>query len=119
MDTNGYWMCVEHSEQSSSIPTDFITEITAGLKPVELTRVCIFGSAVEEGIAAEDIDILILSKDFAGVHFTSREEMVLLPNSHYFDVRPYTPDEFERLCPRGHPFRESIESQHIDITPEE
>ena len=110
---------LDHSEQSSSISPGFITEITAGLKPIELTRACIFGSAVEEGAAAEDIDILILSKDFSGVHFTHREEMVLLPNSHYFDVRPYTPDEFERLCPRGHPFRESIESHHIDITPKE
>lgn len=104
--------------QSAVLPSEFLRDIIWRLEKIEPTRVSIFGSAVEKGLAAEDIDLLILAEDFADIHFNSREKIITLPHSYYFDVRPYTPEEFERLCPRGHPFRESIEAQHIDIVVE-
>jgi len=100
---------------SGIFPDKFLSKIADGVSQVDVERACIFGSAVEKGLAARDIDLLLISPEFSGVHFLSRKDMVTLPESHHFDIRPYTHDEFNQCCPRGHPFRESLEEQAIEI----
>ena len=102
-------------ESPSILPDSFVSDIISGLSRIEVDRACIFGSAAKKGLSARDIDLLIISPEFAGVKFSSREDIVTLPDSHHFDIRPYTYDEFERFCPRGHPFRENLEDQAIEL----
>jgi hypothetical protein len=105
------------SVNESPLPGEFVTEITECVGKLEPERTCIFGSSVKEGLDAGDIDILVLSEHFKGIQYRAREDLLEWPDGQIFDSWLYTPREFESLCSRGNPFRESIEHDRIELLP--
>jgi predicted nucleotidyltransferase len=105
------------SVNESPLPDEFVAELIECVGKVEPERTCIFGSSVKEGLDAGDIDILILSEHFEGIQYRARDDLLEWPDGRIFDSWLYTPREFESLCSRGHPFRESIEDDRIELLP--
>jgi pantothenate synthetase len=97
----------------NNLPDEFLDSI----KDVNPTRACIFGSILVDEQSASDIDIIILSTEFDGIQFSERKDFFDVPKDIYFDIRPYTPGEFETLFPPTHPFRQTIERQHLNLLP--
>lgn len=66
---------VKQSEHSLGLPDEFMSQVVSGLSQIEIERACIFGSAVEEGLEARDMDLLLISPDFAEIHYQSRKTL--------------------------------------------
>lgn len=62
-----------------------------------ITKAILFGSRAKgEELKSSDYDILLVSPDFEGIHFTERASSVLASLSNHFpmDLLCYTPKEF-------------------------
>lgn len=78
-------------------------------------KALIFGSAVEKGLIARDLDLLILADIFSRYLWEDRTEFLKFPKGPKYDVRLFTPEEFEVFYPPRSPIRESIEAKNIDL----
>lgn len=78
-------------------------------------RALIFGSAVEKGLVARDLDLLILADLFNRYLWEDRPELLKFPKGPIYDVRLFTPEEFEVFYPLGSPIRQSIDTKNIDL----
>ncbi len=68
-------------------------------KRFQITRMILFGSRARgEHLRTSDVDLLVVSPDFASMPFLRRiREIVALWESDLdLEVLPYTPEEFER-----------------------
>jgi len=67
-------------------------------KHFEITRIILFGSRARgDALKNSDYDIMLVSPDFEGKHFTERASEVLRTLTTHFplDLLCYTPKEFE------------------------
>jgi predicted nucleotidyltransferase len=84
------------------------------LAKYRVERVVFFGSRVEGKPAAEsDIDLIVISPDFAGTR--TRERMVevallVTPRGGHVDVLCYTPEEFAHMLPVSSFLRQCLET---------
>jgi len=72
---------------------------TALAKEFRITRMILFGSRARgEHLCTSDVDLIVVSPDFAGVPFLRRirEVLALWESDLDLEVLPYTPEEFER-----------------------
>lgn len=97
------------------IPIELIRAIIKSIKPLKPSRALIFGSAIEKGLNARDIDILITSKVFKNVLWQHRYKLLNLPQGPTYDLRLFTPLEFEKIYPIENPFRQTIENNNINL----
>ncbi|MEA1993325.1 MAG: nucleotidyltransferase domain-containing protein [Euryarchaeota archaeon] len=75
---------------------NFLKKIEELYKP---EKMLIFGSrARDEHLATSDYDILIVSKEFEGIHFLKRISTMFEHWGYDYDIDilPYTPKEFEK-----------------------
>src|SRR5712664_362005 len=94
--------------RGSGFSVIFLQELGRALHPLHPTRATIFGSSVKLGMLARDLDLLVLSEKFSHVFWRDRFNMVSLPIGPSYDIRPFSPREFELFYPPDTPFRESI-----------
>jgi len=99
----------------NAIPEDFLRSLGAALRQVEPLQSIIFGSAVVKGLAARDIDLLVVSERFSAVLWQDRPRLLHLPDGPAYDLRLLTDEEFRVFYPLGSPFRTSMETKHIDL----
>lgn len=85
------------------------------VRAVDPNRACLFGSAVELGLNADDLDILVVSDTFENIVFSDRKGMIDFPDEQLVDLWPYTVEEFSVLYPKQNPVRQSIENNYIDL----
>lgn len=104
-------------ESYCAVPDEVIEEIIAGVNPVCVTRAVLFGSAVEPEIDANDIDVLVLSEDFAGVQFDMRQSLLKFPEKPFIDSWLYTLTEFDKIYPESSQFRQKIEYKSVNLLP--
>ena len=107
--------CDTISEAHCALPDEVIEEIIVGVEPVCPTRLVLFGSAIEFGLKANDIDLLILSDDFRGVQFDTRRSLLRFPEDLFIDSWLYTPTEFEKIHPEDSQFRRRLEEESVDL----
>lgn len=98
-------------------PQGFLERISSALQRVRPSRAVLFGSATRLGLTARDIDVLVVAEAFEHVLWQNRPSLVDLPGGPVYDLRLFTPLEFETILPRGHPLRERIETDKIDLVP--
>lgn len=99
----------------SLIPDDFLIKLGTCLRKIHPKRALIFGSAVKKGLNVKDLDLIVLSDFFDDYYWQDRFKILDLPDGPSYDLRLFTPKEFEINYPRGHVFRESIEISNIDL----
>ncbi|GAB3676807.1 hypothetical protein [Halopiger thermotolerans] len=107
--------CDTISEANCALPDEVVEEIIAGVRPVCPTRLALFGSAVELGLKANDIDLLILSDDFRGVRFDMRRSLLRFPEDLFIDLWLYTPTEFDKIHPEESQFRRRLDEESVDL----
>jgi hypothetical protein len=95
--------------------TEAVEDLSNAVQAVNPDRACLFGSAVELGLAANDFDILVISDSFKNRLFSNRKDMIPFPDKKPIDLWPYTLQEFSELYPEQNPIRESIEMAHINL----
>ena len=93
----------------------FLMKLGKSLKIIKPDRALIFGSAVQKGLNAHDIDLLILSDVFENYFWQERFKIISLPSGPLYDLRLFTPKEFEIIYPSNHFFRLSIENNNFDL----
>ncbi len=98
-----------------AFPCQFLRDIGHAIRWLQPKRAIIFGSAVKTGLAARDIDILILADSFRRFLWQDRPLLLCLPPGPVYDVRLFTPTEFETLYPPTNPIRQSIENQNLNL----
>ena len=103
------------SNPEGLIPLQFLTELGNAIKWLRPKRAIIFGSTVRNGLSFRDIDLLVLSELFGSYLWQDRFEMINLPKDYIYDLRLFTPAEFETFYPVTSPIRKSLESQYIDL----
>jgi len=96
-------------------PRQFLEALGNSIRKLRPQRAIIYGSAVKQGLNARDIDLLIISEYFRKILWQDRINLLDLPPSPVYDVRLFTPAEFEILYPPTSPIRQRIESQYIDL----
>jgi hypothetical protein len=92
-----------------------LEDLSKAVRVVNPKRACLFGSAVELGLDANDLDILVISDVFECHLFADRRDMIPFPKQKPIDVWPYTTEEFSALYTEHNPVRDSIESAHINL----
>ncbi len=102
-------------ELHSSNFEDALQEFAAGVQVIDPERAILFGSAVKEGLQADDFDILIVAEGFDEIRYQNRSAALNLPENLSIDLWMYTPPEFRTLYPRSDPIRQSMESDNIDL----
>ncbi|WP_232700592.1 hypothetical protein [Halobacterium wangiae] len=107
-------LCDDGSLQSP-LPRQLLRELIEGILPIQPDRLFLFGSAVEQGIEADDVDLFVLAEAFNGVRFDLRRSLLALPEEPYVDTWLYTQEEFEELYPEGSRFREEFEETKLDL----
>lgn len=75
----------------------------------------IFGSYLNKGILAKDIDLLIVSNYFSDYFWQDRFGLLNLPGKHVYDLFLYTPNEFDVFLPIKSPLRKSIEKNNLNL----
>lgn len=98
-----------------AFPHRFLRDIGHAIRWFQPQRAIIFGSAVKTGLAARDIDILVLADYFRCFLWQDRPKLLYLPPGPVYDVRLFTPTEFETLYPPSNPIRQSIENQNLNL----
>ena len=96
-------------------PRQFLEALGNSIRKLRPQRAIIYGSAVKQGLNARDIDLLIISEYFRKILWQDRINLLDLPPGPVYDVRLFTPAEFEILYPPTSPIRQRIESQYIDL----
>lgn len=96
-------------------PPSFLRALGKAIYKVRPIRAIIFGSSVKYGLCARDIDLLILSDYFDGILWQDRSKHLCLPEGPVYDLRLFTPLEFEVFYPPTNPFRQNIENEYIDL----
>lgn len=104
-----------NQKKQSPIDDGFLSNIVSGIEHLNPSEIWLFGSVVEMGQDASDVDLFVLSQEFKDVHFRSRRHMLNLPNSVVFDVWLYTPAEFESLFSNDSYFRQSMSQTRLDV----
>ncbi len=82
---------------TARIVKQFIQKI---IKKFTIQKVILFGSRARgDNLKSSDIDLVIVSSDFEGIHITERmKQMYTYWNAPYdVDFLCYTPEEFEKL----------------------
>jgi len=97
------------------ITKEFLLELGKSIKFLKPTRALIFGSYLDKGILARDIDLLILSDYFNNYLWQDRFELLDLPGNHFYDLFLYTPDEFKKFLPLTNLLRQNMEKHHLDL----
>ena len=93
----------------------FLYELGKSIKPLKPEKVVIFGSFVDKGLNAHDIDLLIISNFFSNYFWQDRLKLLDLPHGPFYDVRLFTAAEFESLFPIDHHFRQNLEKHSINL----
>lgn len=101
--------------EKSLIPDEFLVKLGDCLRKIKPKRALIFGSSVKKGLNAKDLDLIVLSDYFDDYYWQDRFKILDLPDGPIYDLRLFTPKEFEMIYPRGHVFRKSIEKNNIDL----
>lgn len=78
-------------------------------------RAVIFGSFLKKGLAARDIDLLIVSDYFVNYFWQDRFGLLDLPLNYVYDTWLYSPLEFENLLPLNNDLRQKIEKFSLDL----
>lgn len=98
-----------------AFPLQFLRDLGDAIRWLRPQRAVIFGSAVRSGLGARDIDLLVLAESFGRFLWQDRPKLLDLPPGPIYDVRLFTPVEFETFYPPTSPLRQSIEDQNIDL----
>jgi hypothetical protein len=93
----------------------FLRDLGDAIRKLRPQRAVIFGSAVRIGLSARDLDLLVLAESFSRFLWQDRPTLLDLPPGPIYDVRLFTPAEFETFYPPTSPLRQSIEYQNIDL----
>lgn len=99
----------------NNLPHEFLIDLGLSLKKVKPKRALIFGSVLWKGLDARDFDLLVLSDVFENYFWQDRFEILRLPLGPLYDLRLFTPEEFETLYPSDNFFRISIEKNNFDL----
>lgn len=98
-----------------ALPLQFLRDLGNAIQWLRPQRAVIFGSAVRIGLNARDIDLLVLAESIGRFLWQDRLKLIDLPPGPIYDVRLFTPVEFETFYPPTSPIRQSIEDQNIDL----
>jgi len=98
-----------------AFPIRFLRDLSKAIVQLKPQRAIIFGSAIREGLNARDIDLLILADFFSHVLWQDRHKLFDLPRGPIYDLRLFTPLEFETFYPPTSPLRRRIEKEYIDL----
>ena len=99
----------------TAFPLGLIGQIGREVMKLNPSIAVIFGSVLEKGLLAKDIDILVISDAFARHFRRNRERLLHLPQGFTYDLWLYTQEEFDAFCQQGHPMRNQIDNYHIDL----
>lgn len=94
---------------------ELVEDLSKAVQVVDPDRACLFGSAVELGLDADDLDVLVVSDSFKNCLFSNRRDLIPFSNKKPTDLWPYTLKEFSAIYPEQNPIRESIEKAYIDL----
>ena len=98
------------NEKANPISRAFQEELVDSLRPLNPTKILIFGSAIEKGLRARDLDLVVVSDQFANVLWHRRRSMVLLPLGPKYDLTLLTELEFQSLS-SSHPLKLAIKKR--------
>lgn len=96
-------------------PHEFLLNLGLSLKRVKPIRAVIFGSALRKGLNVHDLDLLVLSDIFENYYWQERFGILSLPSGPLYDLRLFTPKEFEIIFPINNFFRMSIEKNNFSL----
>ena len=97
------------------LPNKFLKDVGDAIRWLRPIRAIIFGSTVRIGLKARDIDLLIIAESFNRFLWQDRPKLLVLPPGQIYDLRLYTPEEFEMFYPLSSPLRKTIENQNINL----
>lgn len=100
----------------TELTRQFVSNLGKRIRHLEPEHAWIFGSSVECGFYAKDIDVLIVSSEFNGIRYPVRRTMVDWPSTLNIDTWLFTVEEFENIPVDDDSIRASLERERIDIT---
>lgn len=100
----------------TELSEQFVSNLGKRLRGVEPEYAWIFGSSIELGSSAGDIDVAIVSSNFNGIRYPIRRSMVEWPNNRNIDAWQFTVEEFDNLPGGKASIKGSLAENRIDIT---
>ncbi len=77
------------------LPTSFIQKLRTATLAVSPTMATVFGSSVTRGLAAKDVDVLVVADAFQGLGHQHRTRLLRLPDGPTYDLWCLTPAEYD------------------------
>lgn len=99
----------------AALPPTFLQNVGDAIRWLQPIRAVIFGSTVRTGLKARDIDLLVIAESLNRFLWQDRPKLLVLPLGPIYDLRLYTPEEFDMFYPLSSPLRQTIENQNINL----